>query len=528
MNKQFRMSLFILMVSISFSSIAQDKSDWKNGVPEGCTTITVGKMATIDGSVITSHTDDSHRTRAWMDISPAKKHDKGSKFELFKRSAYDSLAMPTYQHKKIGEIDQAEKTYQFLNTAYPCINEKQLAIGESTFGGHEELFSTECLIDCQRLQQLMLERCSTAREAIALADDLLKKYGWRDFGECLTIADKKEVWHFEVVGPGKGKVGAVWVAQRVPDDHISVNANASTIKEINLDDPDYFMASANIFDVAKENGWWKKDETFRWNNAYAPKSRLSLASRRREWRVLSMAAPSLNLDANDKDYPFSVKPDEKITMDKLVEIFKDYYEGTPYNFVKNIKQADKDGKEVISPFANPFMPYDMNKLFGVNGGWNELGERTIARWYTMYATIIQCRDWLPDEVGGIVWLAQDNVATSIYIPVYAGATDLAESYKVKARILGYTRTSAWWAFNRLSTLSAQRWGDMRKDVDKVFIPLQKSYFEEQAKIDEQFMNLSKKKRREFLTNRTIQLGNEVVEKAWEIGDGIWTKYDEKF
>ncbi len=528
MNKHIRMSLFILMASISFSAIAQDKSDWKNGVPEGCTTITVGKMATVDGSVITSHTDDSHRTRAWMDISPAKKHDKGSKFELFERSAYDSLAMPTYQHKKIGEIDQAEKTYQFLNTAYPCINEKQLAIGESTFGGHEELFSTECLIDCQRLQQLMLERCSTAREAITLADDLLKKYGWRDYGECLTIADKKEVWHFEVVGPGKGKTGAVWVAQRVPNDHISVNANASTIKEINLDDPDYFMASANIYDVAKENGWWKEGETFRWNYAYAPESRLSLASRRREWRVLSMAAPSLHLDANDKDYPFSVKPDEKVTMDKLVEIFKDYYEGTPYNFVKNIKQADKDGNEVISPFANPFMPYDMNKLFGVNGGWDELGERTIARWYTMYATIIQCRDWLPDEVGGIAWVAQDNVATSIYIPVYAGATNLAESYKVKARILGYTRTSAWWAFNRLGTLSAQRWGDMRHDIDKVFIPLQKSYFEEQAKIDEQFMSLSNKKRVGFLTNRTIQLGNEVVEKAWEIGDGIWTKYDEKF
>ena len=528
MSNYLKPLIFAMVLLVSTSSIAQDKSDWKNGVPEGCTTITVGKMATADGSVITSHTDDSHRTRAWMDVTPAQKHGKGSKFDLFERSAYDSLAMPTYQHKKIGEIDQVEKTYQFLNTAYPCINEKQLAIGESTFGGREELFSKECLIDCQRLQQLMLERCSSAREAIRLADDLLKKYGWRDYGECLTIADKKEVWHFEVVGPGEGKVGAIWVAQRVPNDHISVNANASTIKEIDLNNSDYFMASANIFEVAKENGWWKDGEIFKWNYVYAPKSRLSLASRRREWRVLSMAAPSLNLDANDKDYPFSVKPDEKVTMDKLVEIFKDYYEGTPYNFVKNIKQADKDGKQVLSPFANPFMPYDMNRLFGVNGGWNELGERTIARWYTMYATIIQCRDWMPDEIGGIVWLAQDNVATSIYIPVYAGTTDLAESYKAKARRTGYSRKSAWWAFNRLGTLSAQRWGDMRHDIDEVFIPLQKSYFEEQVKVDEQFMSLSKKKRTEFLTNRTIQLGNEVVEKAWEIGDGIWTKYDEKF
>lgn len=528
MNNSLKTFSLAVLLLFSLTSKAQDKSDWKAGVPEGCTTITVGKIATTDGSVITSHTDDSHRTRAWMNIVPAKKHKKDSKFFLYERLAYDSLTMPTYQHKKIGEINQAKTTYQYLNTAYPCINEKQLAIGESTFGGREELFSKKCLIDCQRLQQLMLERCSSAREAIALADDLLTKYGWRDFGECLTIADKKEVWHFEVVGPGKGKIGAVWVAQRVPDNHISVNANASTIKEININDSDSFLASENIYSLAKENGWWKEGETFVWNKVYAPKSRLSLASRRREWRVLSMAAPSLKLDANDKDYPFSVKPDKKVSLDDLVTIFKDYYEGTPYNFVKNIKQANKEGKEVLSPFANPFMPYEMNRLFKVNGGWGELGERTIARWYTMYATIIQCRDWLPDEIGGIAWLAQDNVATSIYIPVYAGTTDLAESYKVKARRTGYTRKSAWWAFNRLGTLSAQRWGDMRKDVDKVFIPLQSKYFEEQAKIDEQYLNLNKKKRKEFLTNRSKQLGGEVVEKAWEIGDHIWTKYDEKF
>ncbi|MFA8435128.1 MAG: dipeptidase [Marinifilaceae bacterium] len=528
--KATSLALLCLMgIGFSQSSAAQDKSDWQNGVPEGCTTITVGKKASFDGSVITSHTDDSHRTRAWMDITPAQSYAKGSMFGLYERTAYDSLRMPTYKHTKIGEIPQVKNTYQFVNTAYPCMNEKQLAIGESTFGGREELFSKECLIDCQRLQQLMLQRTTTAREAIKLADELLKKYGWRDYGECLTIADKKEVWHFEVVGPGKGKVGAIWVAQRVPDGHVSVNANASTIKEIKLEDKEHFMASENIFSAAQENGWWKpEDGTFRWNEVYAPKSRHSLASRRREWRVLSMVAPSLNLDPNDTNYPFSVKPDSLVTMDKLVEIFKDYYEGTPFNFVKNIKQADKDGKEVISPFANPFMPYGMNRLFRVNGGWGELGERTIARWYTMYATIIQCRDWLPDEVGGVVWLAQDNVATSIYIPVYAGTTDLAESYKVPGRRTGYSRKSAWWAFNRLSTLTAQRWGDMRHDVDAAFVPMQKRFFQEQAEIDKQYMNLSKRKRKEFLTKRTIDLGNQVVEKAWEVGDGLWNKYDEKF
>ena len=450
------------------SSWAQiDKSDWEGGFPEGCTSITVGKSATVDGSVITSHTDDSHRTRSWMDIVPAKKYKNGSVTPMYKRLADDSKRMPTYKHDQVGAIPQVKKTYGFVNTAYPCMNEYQLGVGESTFGGREELQSDAGIIDCQRLIQLMLERTKTAREAIELAGVLLEEYGWNDAGECLTIADPEEVWHFEVVGPGKGKVGAVWVAQRVPDDHISVNANASTIKEVDLKMPEYFMASENLYAVAQENGWWNESEVFRFCYAYAPESRTSIAARRREWRVFDLLAPSLGLDPYAENYPFSVKPDDKVSMEDLVSVFKDYYEGTDFNFVKDITVADEEGKNVISPMANPFMPYDMNKAFRINGGWGWRGERTIARWYTMYATIIQCRSWLPNEIGGVVWLAQDNVATSIYIPVYAGTSDLPVSYKTPGRVDGYTRESAWWAFNRLGTLTAQRWGDIRNDVDDV-------------------------------------------------------------
>jgi len=221
----------------------QDKSDWMGGVPEGCTSITVGKKASDDGSVITSHTDDSHRTRSWMSILPAKDHQPSATVPMYNRKATDSLIMPAYAHHKIGEIPQVDHTYQFINTAYPSMNEHQLAIGESTFGGRDVLQSDQGLIDCQRLARLMLERTTTAREAIQMAGVLTKKYGWNDAGEVLTIADPKEVWHFEIVGPGKGKTGSIWVAQRVPDGHVSCNANASTIKEIDLEDEDYFMAS---------------------------------------------------------------------------------------------------------------------------------------------------------------------------------------------------------------------------------------------------------------------------------------------
>lgn len=537
--KQKWVLLAMLLSIISVISFSQNKADWEGGVPEGCTSITVGKNASFDGSVMTSHTDDSHRTRAWMNIIPAKSHDKDENVAMYKRVSTDSLTMPAYKHKLIGEIPQVEKTYGYLNTAYPSMNDKQLAIGESTFGGRDCLVSDECLIDCQRLCKLLLQRCTTARGAINTAGELLKKYGWNDAGECLTIADTKEVWHLEIVGPGKGNVGAIWAAQRVPDDEISVNANASRIMEIDPDNEDYFMASDNIYKMAKDSGWYDPDtEDFRFAYAYAPESRQSVAARRREWRVFDLLAPSMDLSPTAENYPFSVKPDEKVKLEDMVRVFKDYYQGTPYDMRRNITYKDKNGETKISPLANPFMPYDQLKIDNVNGGWFHvkddghirfLGERTIARWYTMYGTITQSRDWLPDDIGGVVWLAQDNIATSIYIPVYAGAKDLPGSYKVRARKTGYTLESAWWAFNRLGTLTAQRWGDMHKDVDSVWNPMQKEMFLNQSKFEDKMKKLeSEKKRKEKLTEYTKEKANMVVEKAIELANYLWTKYDEKF
>ena len=531
--------VFLMTIHITY---AQDKSDWEGGVPEGCTSITVGKQASSDGSVMTSHTDDSHRTRSWMNIVPARDHKKGAMTPMYKRTATDSFAMPSYKHTVIGEIPQKKHTYQYINTAYPSMNENQLAIGESTFGGRDELQSDEGLIDCQRLDQLMLERCTTARQAIKMAGELTKKYGWNDAGECLTIADKKEVWHFEIVGPGKGKVGAVWVAQRVPDDHIAVNANASTIKEIDLDNEDYFIASENIYQVAKDNGWWNEGETFRFCDVYAPNSRKSVASRRREWRVFDLLAPSQNFSPTSENYPFSVKPDKKVSIEDMIMVFSDYYQGTPYDMRRTITTTNEEGEEVISPLANPFMPYDQLELDNVNGSWFHvddetghirfLGERTIARWYTMYGTITQSRDWLPDEVGGVVWLAQDNIASSIYIPVYSNVSHLPKSYSTPGRPDGYTRQSAWWAFNRLGTLAAQRWGDMSKDVRAVWDPMQKEMLENQKVFEDKALELQKQgniaELKELLTEYTNKWGNKVVSRAWKLGDELWTKYDEKF
>ncbi len=530
-----KVTVILLMLCLGAFLFAgeTDKPDWEGGVPEGCTTITVGCKASADGSVITSHTCDSHRTRSWLDITPAKKHN-GSKAIIVKRAPYDSLAMPTYKHDVAGEIPQVKHTYGFINTAYPCMNEKQLAVGESTFGGRESLHEPDKnMIDCQQLVRLMLERCSTARKAIILAGELTKKYGWSDEGECLTIADKKEVWHFEIVGPGKGNLGSIWAAQRVPDDHIAVNANGSRIREIDLNNPDYFMASDNIYQVAQDSGWWNpRNGNFEFCYAYAPKSRISYAARRREWRVFDLIAPSLGLHPDSENYPFSVKPDTLITMEKMVELFQDWFQGTDFDIVKNITWKNpKTGELEISPLANPWMPYDMLSLFKINGGWGWRGERQIARWYTMYATITQSRGWLPDEVGGVVWLAFDNVASSIYVPLYCSITDVAKPYKTPGRPKGFNHESAWWAFNRVGTLSAQRWGDMHKDVWAVWKPMQKELFDNRKKVESEALKLLKKnpkKARQYLTDYGIEWGNRVVERAWKLGDELWTRYDEKW
>jgi dipeptidase len=409
------------------------------------------------------------------------------------------------------------------------MNEKQVAMGETTFSGPDTLRNGGSMFLIEELARVALQRCDNARDAIRMMGSLAEKYGYADGGECLTVIDKKEAWFFEILGCGRGKVGAVWAAQRVPDDEVAVSANIPRIGEIDRANKDYFMASDNVYSLAKENGWWDGKETFRFAYAYAPQTRTMMACRRREWRVFDLVAPSLHLDPNAENYPFSVKPDTLVTLEKMMSIFHDYYEGTPYDMRKTLTVTDKDGKNVISPMANPFMKLDELKLHRINGGWNERGERSIAVHFTVYATIIQCRNWLPDEVGALCWFALDNVASSIYVPIYANVTDLPETYKTDGRLTGFSRDAAWWAFNRVGTLAAQRWGDMHVVVDNVWKPMQKEFIKEHFVIEQEAMELIKQDRYDdaiqVLTNFTDICGNEAVERAWKLGDELWTTFD---
>lgn len=526
MRKIVIAAMVLLLVNVAFAVKDED----------GCTTITVGRLASVDGSVMTTHTCDSRVDRTWIDIVPAKKYKPGSKRNVYLDTTRTVSAYDLSKQKLKGEIPQAARTYKYLNTALPPLNENQVAVGESTFGGKEIMRSDVGIIDYYEVNRIMLERARTAREAIRIADEITKTYGYIDGGECFTIADPKEVWHFEIIGPGKGKKGAVWAAQRVPDEHVSVNANASRIRQIDLSKPDYFMASENYKSRAVELGLYDPNSGQPFEFCYVYGSRKSMAARRREWRVFDLLAPSLKLDPNGENFPFSIKPEKKVGVKDIMDIYRDTYEDTPFDMTKYllVPEVDKDGKQtgkfVKSAYANPFMHYDMMPLLKINGGWNELGERCIARYYCTYATIIQVRDWLPNEIGGLVWFAYDNPAMTAYAPLYIGIDKVPESYKICGRP-GYNLACAWWAFNRVADLSAQKWGEMRHDVAKVWQKFEEEALKKQPEIEEQAMTLYKKspkKARKFLTEYSSGWMNRLVKAYWKLGDDLWSKYTGKF
>jgi dipeptidase len=357
---------------------------------DSCTSILVGRLASVDGSTMTSHSCDSGTDRTWMTIVPNAKQKPGEMAKVYNEPKRTKGPNDT-DRLETGEIPQVAETYAFLNAAYPIMNEHQLAIGETTIGSRGGLTSDKGIIDAPELYRLVLERAKTAREAIRVADELTKAYGYNDWGECFTFADTKEVWHFEIHGPGKGKIGAVWAAQRVPDDEIGVSANAGRIRQIDLANAEFFLASANVTSLAEEMGFWSKasGKPFEFCYAYNPDSRTSIYCRRREWRVLSLLAPSLRLNPESENYPFSVKPDKKVGVADVLAIFRDTYGNTEYDMTRTLTTVNRKGETVRSPIASPFMGGDLLGLFRIKR------ERTICSPAATYLQITQSRDGLP-------------------------------------------------------------------------------------------------------------------------------------
>ncbi len=538
MKKQFLLTAFLAgmaVISYGQSSSSFDDPEWD----QSCTSIMVGRQASTDGSVMTSHTCDAYY-RTWVDFVPAKEHKEGEMHPVYKGTLHTSSAWSREGVKKAGEIPEVAKTYAYFNTAYPSMNEKQLAIGETTFGGLRSLHNPDGMFLIEELERVALERCTTAREAIRLIGELIKEYGYGDYGECITLADPKEVWQMEIVGEGPDKIGGVWAAQRIPDDHVGIAANISRIGEINLKDKDHFMASDNVFEVARKLKLWDGKKPFKFWKAYGhTKKPFSI----REYYVLSTLAPSLHLSYDAEELPFSVKPDKKVDIRQVLAFFRTTYDSTQWEMIRNLKvpyrHRNDSGRMVvdtiISPAAHPWLARDKRALLNALKPGVVKRDRPIAVQYCAYSWIVQLRDWLPDEVGGRMWFGLDIPKLGARIPIYAGNLGVPESFRLGGED-HFSRESALWAFRRANRLALVKWGEGKKVIEPVVKEYEDKAFDELEFIESRALQLVAQDRqntlkgqptqeaRQYLTRYSNDFARAVVTRWWELGDELWVKF----
>jgi dipeptidase len=515
-----------------------------------CTDIIVGRKATIDGSVITSHTDAAPECR--VHIVPGKRFKIGDMAPVY--YGLQDVDKPLHEYGKIiGYIPQVAETYTYFHSGYSHMNEFQLAIAESTMSQKKELqVSIETgkqIMTIEQAQAFALQRCKTAREAIKLITSLVDKYGFQTScgpeSEALCIADANEAWVLEVfsVGPDwdpeSGEAGAIWAAQRVPDDHIAIVPNWSIIKEIDLSKPDEFMASSNYKQVAIDHGWWdpKSGKPFIWQEVYAPIPREWAVSRL--WLFYSKYAPNLK-DWPDKTahsvyagsdsyhqyieplsmFPFSVKPEKKLSVQDVIAFQRELYEGTIYDMTndKNWMVAGSDGKYVKSPLATPFPTKAQRELLDITY------RRMVAR--GGYGMVTQLRNWLPDDIGGVYWYYVDNQYVSTYIPIYAGAIDVSP-YIYTYDPNNYDEKSLRWAVDFVDNLLGLRWQDAVKDLHAVRDPLEQSFFDDQTEIEKEALEIHRrnpKKAKQFLTDYSNSRVDQTMRMYEKLKKTLISKY----
>ncbi len=553
--KFLKRGVLLVLVLVAALGIVPAQSPESDGSPatvpwpaefDGCTSIQVGRLATTDGSVITCHTCDG-RYRQWLNVVPHQTFAEGAVNKVYSGRMHTETSSDIQGIVQTGEIPQAPETYRWLNTAYPCLNEHGLAIGETTIGGRRELINNEGIFMIEEIERILLERCKTAREAIKLAGELVKEYGYGDYGECITIADGKEVWHFEIFGAGPLEKGAVWAAVRIPDDHVGISANIPRIAQINLKDPDHYMASDNVFQLAQDMGWWdpKGGKPFKFWEAYSGRRPYST----REFFVLSTLAPSLNLTMDMDELPFSVKPEKKVSVRDILAMYRDPYENTDLDSTKELlvpapRPRRKPGEAAAeptepqmmkSPIASAWMPRDVINLINLLKPGTIRGQRTIPISGCAYATVIQVRGWLPPSVGAICWFSFDNPAMSARIPIFAGVTELPPSFEICAQFR-FRMDSAAWAFRRANRLATLKWGQTREIVEGTIAEFENKAFADLPLLEKRIQDILASKNpanepftvEQYLTKYTNDFARAAIGKYIELGDRFWMLYAMSF
>ncbi len=467
------------------------------GVFQGysCTNLIAGKKATTDGSVMMSYSADSHNLYGYLHHSPAGKHADG---EMRKIVEWDT-------GKPLGEIPQAKETYNVVGN----MNEHQLAIGESTWGGRKELSDTtgKSVMDYGSLIYVALERAKTAPEAIDIMTDLVDKYGYASSGESFTIADKNEVWVMEMIGKGAEK-GAVWIAVRIPDDAISGHANEPRIRQVNLKDKKNVRYSKDMITFARKRGYFNgKDSDFSFADAYGEHD---AGTRRgcdsRVWTYFRRFNDDadkyfswVNSDSNEP-MPLYIIPDRKVSPEGMQAAMRDLFQGTPYDMTQDVG-------------AGPFhVPYRWRPMEYVVDGKTYCMERAIATQQTGWSFVSQSRDWLPDPVGGVFWFGTDDTNTTVYMPFYCGMTRVPEQLK-KGDTNTFDINSNFWVNNIVANEAYYRYDQMITDIRKVQESLEKGFFRHLRKSDTELAAAVQAGDMEVYRNMVNRLGAQTAKEA---------------
>ena len=485
-------------------------ASWK---AEACTNLIVGKNASADGSTIISYSADSYGLFGELYHFPAGLHNKGELLDIYE---WDT-------GKYLGQIAQAKETYNVIGN----MNEHQLTIGETTFGGRPELVDTTGVIDYGSLIYIALQRSRNARQAIKVMTDLVQEYGYYSSGESFTIADPNEVWIMEMIGKGPGVRGAVWVAVRVPDDCIAAHANQSRIHQFDMNDKENCLYSSDVISFAREKGYFSGvNKEFSFADAYAP---LDFGARRfceaRVWSYYNLFTdrgqeflPYIQGTSNTP-MPLFVKPNRKLSVQDVQRAMRDHYEGTPLDLSNDFG-------------AGPYhAPYRLSPLTFKVDGEEYFNERPISTQQSGFVFVAQMRAELPDPVGGVLWFGTDDANMISFVPVYCCTNRVPECFtRVDgADYITFSWNSAFWIYNWVSNMVYPRYDLMIGDLREVQQSLEQSFFTAQPGIEQVAQELYKKDPQEavrFLTGYTNQMAQSAFESWKKLGEFLVVKYND--
>jgi dipeptidase len=546
----------VLGLSLVLVVFAEDEGMPLDEGAFGCTNILVGKGATVDGSTIGSYCCDG-AVYAKTVLMPRERFRRGTMTPIYYRpypNNYSQYQQYLDQAVIKGYMPQVEKTYRYVSIQVYYddqhvggMNEFGLTIGETTISSRSGLRNSNGLLSAytnykeSSLMTLALQRAKTAREAIQVMGSLAERYGYAGYGgtygEHISVTDGNEAWAFEVFAstpgaqadwtPGCGEPGAVWCAHRIPDGHVGVSANRSRIGEVPLEQNDDFMFSSNIRSLAQAKGWWNGVEPFIWYAAYGPSS--SRGSSLREWRVLSLAAPSLNLAApastGDTRYPFSVPADTLLSVQDIMAIHRDFYQGTPYDITANSKFLVPPKLTSVSPMASPFGPSDLYSLLGISA------ERSIATASSVFCYVSQVSTGLPDPIKGCMWFGFGPAEGTCFLPIYSGVTKLPESWS-NTDLTSVNRDNTWWAFKLVDKLPLIKWQNAIVDIRAVHDAAEATFFAQQPDLESAVFDLYSRRDKaaaqelaeKLVTKYTNACMDAVSEGYWGLADYLLFRY----